>query len=45
MKTRSRIAARMIGIDTNVLVRFLIEDDPAQTNRVHQLLGKIQDEG
>jgi len=28
----------MTGLDTNVLVRFLVEDDEAQTARVHRFL-------
>ena len=28
----------MIALDTNVLVRFLVEDDPAQTERARALL-------
>ena len=32
----------MIGIDTNVLVRFLVEDDLAQTDRVHRFLAKCR---
>lgn len=30
----------MIGLDTNILVRFLVEDDKAQTKRVQSLLQK-----
>lgn len=30
----------MIALDTNVLVRFLVEDDPAQTKRAKALLQK-----
>ena len=30
----------MIGIDTNVLVRFLVRDDPAQFERAQKLIGR-----
>lgn len=30
----------MIAIDTNVLVRYLVEDDESQTKRVHQLFAR-----
>lgn len=30
----------MIGVDTNVLVRYFVEDDPAQSRRVDALLAK-----
>jgi predicted nucleic-acid-binding protein len=30
----------MLGIDTNVLVRLLVADDAAQTNRARQLVAK-----
>lgn len=33
----------MIALDTNVLVRFLVEDDPAQTERAKALLQKAVD--
>lgn len=32
----------MTGIDTNVLVRFLVEDDQEQTERVHRFLAKCR---
>lgn len=35
----------MIALDTNVLVRFLVEDDPAQTRRAKTLLQKALDAG
>lgn len=33
----------MIGLDTNVLVRFLVEDDPEQTERARSLLRRVVD--
>lgn len=30
----------MLGLDTNVLVRFLVQDDPAQFERAHKLIGR-----
>lgn len=33
----------MPGLDTNVLVRWLVADDPAQTDRVHQLFTVARD--
>ena len=30
----------MIGLDTNVLVRFLVQDDPAQSRRAAQLIAR-----
>lgn len=33
----------MIAIDTNVLIRFLVEDDAAQTERVRKLLQQAVD--
>ncbi|MBI3665477.1 MAG: type II toxin-antitoxin system VapC family toxin [Acidobacteria bacterium] len=30
----------MTGLDTNVLVRFLVEDDRRQTDRVHRFLAR-----
>jgi predicted nucleic-acid-binding protein len=35
----------MIALDTNVLVRFLVEDDPAQTRRAKAVLQKALDAG
>lgn len=35
----------MIALDTNVLVRFLVEDDPAQTERARVFLQRIIDAG
>ena len=35
----------MIALDTNVLVRFLVEDDPAQTEQAKAILKKIVDSG
>lgn len=35
----------MIALDTNVLVRFLVEDEPAQTRRAKALLQKALDAG
>ena len=35
----------MIGLDTNVLVRYLVEDDRAQTDAVHRLLAAARDGG
>ena len=34
----------MIGLDTNVLVRYLIVDDAAQTEKVSQLINQHKDE-
>ena len=31
----------MIGIDTNVLVRFLVQDDPAQARAADRLIGTL----
>lgn len=33
----------MIALDTNILVRFLVEDDPDQTARVRKLLQRAVD--
>jgi predicted nucleic-acid-binding protein len=30
----------MLGLDTNVLVRFLVQDDPAQFERAQKLIGR-----
>jgi predicted nucleic-acid-binding protein len=35
----------MIGIDTNVLVRFLVKDDPAQFERAQKLIKRQANEG
>ena len=35
----------MIGIDTNVVVRYLIEDDPGHTGQVHRLLARAGAQG
>jgi predicted nucleic-acid-binding protein len=35
----------MIALDTNVLVRFLVEDDPEQTERARKLLEKAIESG
>lgn len=35
----------MIGVDTNVLVRFLVEDDPEQAQRVRTRLQEILESG
>ena len=34
----------MIALDTNVLVRFLVEDDPAQTSRARRALASLDSE-
>jgi predicted nucleic-acid-binding protein len=35
----------MIGLDTNVLVRFLVRDDPAQFDRAQKLIKREAGEG
>ena len=35
----------MIALDTNVLVRFLVEDDAGQTRRATRLIKKAQERG
>lgn len=35
----------MLGIDTNVLVRLLVEDDAEQTRRAQRLVGRTVEEG
>jgi predicted nucleic-acid-binding protein len=30
----------MIGLDTNVLVRYLVQDDPAQSRKATQVIAK-----
>jgi predicted nucleic-acid-binding protein len=35
----------MIALDTNILVRFLVEDDPEQTGRARALLAKTVESG
>lgn len=35
----------MIGIDTNVLVRFLVKDEPAQFERAQKLIKRQANEG
>ena len=32
----------MIGVDTNVLLRYILEDEPDQTERVHQALAQAR---
>ncbi|WP_244559306.1 PIN domain-containing protein [Bathymodiolus platifrons methanotrophic gill symbiont] len=34
----------MIGIDTNILVRFLVADDTKQANKTYRLFKKVEDE-
>jgi len=34
----------MVGIDTNVLVRFIVRDDPSQTRRADKLLDNLTKE-
>ena len=34
----------MIGVDTNILVRFLTEDDAKQSNKVYQLFKNAEEE-
>jgi predicted nucleic-acid-binding protein len=34
-----------MGIDTNILVRFLVEDDTAQTERAHAFLARARSSG
>ena len=34
----------MIGLDTNVLVRYLQQDDPAQTAKANALIGSLNSE-
>ena len=34
----------MIGVDTNILVRFLVGDDVKQANKVYALFKKVEDE-
>lgn len=35
----------MIGIDTNILVRYLVQDDPTQSNLANQLIERTVDSG
>jgi predicted nucleic-acid-binding protein len=35
----------MIGVDTNVLVRFLVKDDPAQFEKARKLIGRAASSG
>ncbi len=35
----------MLGLDTNVLVRFLVQDDPAQSERATQLIQSAKGAG
>ena len=34
----------MIGLDTNILVRFLAEDDPIQSPKAAQIIGRLTEE-
>lgn len=36
--------ARLIGIDTNVLVRFLVQDDPGQARIADELMGALTED-
>jgi len=38
-------AGRMTRVDTNVLVRFFVEDDQAQTDRIRHFLEKSRAAG
>ena len=35
----------MIGLDTNVLVRYLTQDDPAQAQKATQIIEAVADQG
>lgn len=35
----------MIGLDTNILVRYLVGDDPEQTRRAAALIARTEDKG
>lgn len=35
----------MIGLDTNVLVRYLVQDDPVQSNRANRLIETAVQQG
>ncbi len=35
----------MIGVDTNVLVRYLTQDDPAQARKANELIGEVSADG
>lgn len=35
----------MIGIDTNVLIRYLVQDEPTQANKANQFVKNIVDRG
>lgn len=39
------VEPEMIGIDTNVLVRFLVADDKTQTDRAHAFLAQSRSQG
>jgi predicted nucleic-acid-binding protein len=45
MEASGTNAEQMIGIDTNVLVRYLVEDDKAQVERVHRVLSAARTRG
>jgi predicted nucleic-acid-binding protein len=35
----------VIGLDTNILLRLVLQDDPVQSPRVSQLIGDLESEG
>jgi len=35
----------MIGLDTNVVIRYLVQDDPSQTKRANQLIENLTHAG
>src|SRR3990172_5954973 len=35
----------MIGLDTNILVRYLVQDDPKQSQKVNKLMTEIERSG
>jgi predicted nucleic-acid-binding protein len=43
--TRGEAARQVIGLDTNVLVRYLVADDEAQTRTVRELLASARAAG
>jgi predicted nucleic-acid-binding protein len=45
LEAHIKAAGEMIGADTKILVRYLVEDDKAQTEEVHRLLAAASSSG